>query len=130
MRINFSSVVSFVALILVVVLAVGFVSVVLPDLRLGTPKIEIELVKRVEGTDVIVDTIVKIDPVLGAEKYEIYVDEEYVGYTLKESFSFKEIMKLDGGTHDVYVRAVRETSSGEKMQSDRSNVLECTCAAG
>ena len=133
MRINFSFILSLVAIVLVLVMGVGLVTKLLPNVYLSDPKIKVEKYVRSESEvneDFCIDAVINISKVNGASKYEIYVDEEYRGSTMKNTFSLKDVLGTDGGVVDVYVRAVRETSDGETVVSDYSNVLTISINAG
>lgn len=133
MKINLSFILSLVAIVLVLVMGVGLVTKLLPNVYLFEPKIEVEKYVRAESEiddDYCYDAVISISKVEGASKYEIYVNEEYRGSTKKNTFSLKDILGTDGGMVDVYVRAVRETSDGKNIVSGYSNVLTINISAG
>ena len=133
MKIKLSTILLIGAVILILVMGGGVISKLLPNAVLTTPKLEIEAYEYEDETaedKVICDTIISISRVTGATKYEIYVDDEYRGYTIDTEFSFKEVMGADGGTYDVVVRAVRELSGGDTIVSDYSEPIEAICFAG
>lgn len=133
MKIKFSTIVIAVGVILVIVLCGGLVSNLLSNVYLRAPKLSTEYVyvDSGDGTEpAIADTVVKISEVSGAERYEIYIDGEYVGYTVKNEFTIAVWTDHVGGDFEVYVKAVRANVAGEKISSKASNVVTATSAAG
>lgn len=111
----------------VLVLGGGALVNLFSGMNLDTPTISLNE-ETITPSDII------ISEVKGATKYEIYVDNEYVGYTLSNEFDLEEVLglddDLDGGTFDVVVRAVRQTSDGNISVSEYSNSLEVSVAYG
>ena len=122
-----------IALILVLVIGGGVIMKLLSNVTLSTPKLEVKSVQKEklsDGSVAVIDTVLKISKVTGATKYEIYIDEEYRGYTIDTEFSLKEIIGIGGGDFKVMVRAVRELSNGDSITSDYSKSVVATVQAG
>lgn len=122
-----SSVLSVVIAILVLALALGGIAMLFSGMFLDTPTIKLDGT-TIETSDVI------ISEVNGATKYEIFVDDQYVGFTVSEEFDLEKVLGLEntieGGIFQVNVRAVREIEGSSPIVSDYSNTLEVTVAWG
>lgn len=143
MKINLSLVISVIAIILVIVLGGGLISNLFSNIYLSKPKIEVveyqyfaddtggEIVTSEKPLDdAVVTAKISISEVKGATKYEIYINEEYMCSTIKTEFDLKKVLGGGGGTVDVQVRAIRETSDAETIVSDYSNVITLDVISG
>ena len=131
MKIKLSSIITVVAVILLLVLTWGVVSNLLPNVYLSTPKISVKKYGlEQDGTGY--DPVIQISSVKGATKYEIYVDGDYRGSTVTTTFEARAFLnesELGHGPVEVCVRAVRETKD-ETVLSELSNIIEANCPAG
>ena len=132
MKVKISSILVVVAIVLVLVLTGGLIVRLFSDVFLLPPTSEVEKYVTAEalGPDdsmvtVVLDAVVKISGVEEATKYEIYVNEEFVGSTTNNEFSILDIAPTNViwyRSFEVCVIAVRETDKGQTV-SDISNVL-------
>ncbi|MBR2907425.1 MAG: hypothetical protein IKJ04_09740 [Clostridia bacterium] len=143
MKINFFNILVVLAVILLVALAFGIVSNILPNFYLSPPTVELkecqyrdsvtgEIVtaKKFPENRLVEKATFSISEVKGASRYDVYVNGEFCMSTERPEFDLSDFRDAEVEEYNVKVRAVREVSEGDPIVSNFSKVIYFNAYAG